>query len=112
METRLVRLKKPDPKRGHVLRRYVYKGIRVLSERGWYRVPLEIAEELKAKRQIPNDEHSPLAFDVCTDEEARAMDERESREERPTLATEAIRVESARGEPKAGGNRRPKPAEA
>lgn len=112
METRLVRLKKPDPKRGHVLRRYTYKGIRILAERGWYRVALDIAEELKAKRQIPNDEHAPLAFDVCSDEEAQQLDERESREERPTLATEAIRVMEPRneakgedGKPKSGAKR-------
>jgi hypothetical protein len=83
-ETMLVRLKPYNPKRGHNLRRYGYKGIIFDVERGWYKVDAELAEELKGVYQdiTEVDEYgnyiSPLAFDVCTEEEAAKIDEREA----------------------------------
>jgi len=76
MDMLLVRLKPYDPHRGHVLRRFTYRGIKFADERGWYRVDKGIAEYLRGVRQVPGDKHSPLAFDVCTEAEARALDER------------------------------------
>lgn len=102
METYLVRLKRLDPKRGHVLRRYTYRGIKFQVDRGWYRVSKEVAEYLEQVRQVAADPHSPAAFDVCTEEAARARDAEEAREEKPTLATDAIKVAVARGEADAG----------
>ncbi len=95
-KTRLARLKRHDPKRGFVLKRYTYRGVKFHVERGWVRVDLEMAEHLEGVREIDSDEHSPLAFDVCTDAEARRLDEEERREERPALATEAVRVAKPR----------------
>lgn len=97
METRLVRLKAPEPRRGHLLRRFSYAGIKFIAERGWYRVPKKVADYLETVRQRPGDVHTPLAFDVCTDEAARAMEEEESARQRPTSASEAVRVSEARG---------------
>ena len=77
-ETKLVRLKPYNPKRGHNLRRYGYGGVIFDGERGWYRVNAALAEELKYLRQDHDDEDSPLAFDVCTDAEAAAIDEKEA----------------------------------
>lgn len=74
MESMLVRLKPLDPRRGHVLRRFTYQGIKFHEERGWYRVEKVVADYLRAVRQPPTDPHSPLAFDVCTEDEARAME--------------------------------------
>ena len=74
METLLVRLKSYDPRRGNVLRRYTYGGIKFQPERGWYRVETPVADYLRAVRQQPSDPYSPLAFDVCTDAEAKALD--------------------------------------
>ena len=74
MKTMLVRLKTHDPRRGHVLRRYTYRGIKFQVERGWYRVAEEVANYLRSVRQVASDEHSPLAFDVCTHEEAQARE--------------------------------------
>ena len=51
METLLVRLKPHDPRRGHVLRRYTYRGIKFHEERGWYRVEKPVADYLRAVRQ-------------------------------------------------------------
>jgi len=74
MDTLLVRLKPHDPRRGQVLRRFTYAGIKFQPERGWYRVERAVAEYLRAVRQQPTDQYSPLAFDVCTDTEAAAIE--------------------------------------
>lgn len=78
METLLVRLKPYDHRRGHVLRRYTYAGIKFQVERGWSRVEKAVGDYLRSVRQLPGDEYSPLAFDVCTEEEAKAIDAAES----------------------------------
>ena len=46
-DTLLVRLKPFDPRRGFVLRRFTFAGIRFQSERGWYRVEKPVAERLR-----------------------------------------------------------------
>jgi len=99
METLLVRLKPHDPRRGHVLRRYTYRGIKFHEERGWYRVEKPVADYLRAVHQVPSDQHSPLAFDVCTDDEAKSLDARE-KEAGTTrkAATDDIKVSAARTE--------------
>ncbi len=99
METLLVRLKPHDPRRGHVLRRYTYRGIKFHEERGWYRVEKTVGEYLRTVRQIPGSEHAPLAFDVCTDDEARTLDakDKEATVTRKAAADE-IKVSPARAE--------------
>jgi len=73
----LVRLKPFDPRRGLVLRRYTHAGIKFHGERGWYRVEKPVADYLRGVRQQAADANSPLAFDVCTEEEAKTLDVRE-----------------------------------
>jgi hypothetical protein len=97
METLLVRLKPYDPRRGHVLRRYTYAGIKFQEERAWYRVEKPVAEHLRAVRQVPTDEHAPLAFDVCTEAEAQAIEARESDASKlKRSATDELKVVPAR----------------
>lgn len=99
METLLVRLKPYDPRRGHVLRRFTYAGVKIHEERGWYRVSKEVAEYLRAVHQIPGEAYTPLAFDVCTDEEAKALDAREDADTRVRRnATDDVRLTPARPE--------------
>lgn len=99
METLLVRLKPHDPRRGYVLRRYTYRGIKFHGERGWYRVEKAVADYLRRIRQVPGDDHSPPAFDVCTDDEAKALEAREKEGAVPrTAATDDIKVSTARAE--------------
>jgi hypothetical protein len=74
MQTLLVRLKPYDARRGQVLRRYTYRGIKLHEERGWYRVGKDVADYLRDVRQVAGDKHAPLAFDVCTEAEAQALD--------------------------------------
>jgi hypothetical protein len=99
METLLVRLKPHDPRRGHRLRRYTYRGIKFQEERGWYRVDKAVADYLREVRQVATDEHAPLAFDVCTADEAKALDAKEKDANTPRkTADDDIKVSEARGD--------------
>jgi len=99
VESMLVRLKPYDPRRGHVLRRYTYSGVKIHEERGWHRVSKAVAEYLKTVKQVAADEYSPLAFDVCTDDEAKALDVREEVETKVRRsATDEVRLSPARNE--------------
>ena len=93
MDIMLCRLKKYDPRRGHVLRRFTYRGIKFQEERGWYRVDKSVADYLSKVHQVASDEHSPLAFDVCTEKEATALDAKEKEEgEVRKTASDAIKL--------------------
>jgi hypothetical protein len=99
METMLVRLRPHDPRRGFVLRRFTYQGIKFYEERGWYVVNKAVADYLSKVVQRETDPHSPLAFDVATEEEARALDAREEHEAKTRKnAAEAPRVTAGRGD--------------
>ncbi|MGN6107862.1 MAG: hypothetical protein ACTHU0_22330 [Kofleriaceae bacterium] len=99
METLLVRLRRFDPRRGNVLRRYTYAGIKFHEDRGWYRVEPQVAAYLREVHQRPDDPHSPLAFDVCTDDEAKALDARDKAAATPRkTATDEIKVSPARAD--------------
>ena len=99
METLLARLKTRDPQRGHVLRRFVYRGIRFEQGKGWYRVSSEVGEYLRTVRQRAHDPHSPPAFDVCTEAEAKAIDERELEEAKPSRPADRAKETVAREAP-------------
>ncbi len=86
METVLVRLRPCDPRCGHVLRQFTYAGIRIQEESGWHRVSKEVAEYLRTVRQAPTEPNSPLAFDVCIDDEAKAEDTKDESELTPVRA--------------------------
>jgi hypothetical protein len=93
MDILLCRLKKYNARRGHVLRRYTYRGIKFQEERGWYRVAKAVADYLATVRQVASDEHSPLAFDVCTEKEAAAMDAKDKEDSSAAkLATDNIKL--------------------
>jgi hypothetical protein len=113
MDTMLVRLKPYDPRRGHVLRRYTYAGIKFQEERAWYRVEKIVADHLRAVRQVPTDEHAPLAFDVCTEAEAKALEARESDAAKfKRSATDDLKVVPARPAGALTSDDIPKPATA
>jgi len=76
---KLVRLKPLDAKKGHVIRRYTVFSTTFEEHKGWYRVSNEVAAYLTTVRQVPNDEDTPLAFDVCTQEEAERIDQAEKK---------------------------------
>jgi hypothetical protein len=95
----LVRLKPHDPKKGLLLKQYTYQGIRFQAGRGWYRVDGEVAAYLEEVHSVPGDEDTPLAFEVCTPDEARALDEKDRKAARQVLpAEEALDVSHVGGE--------------
>ncbi len=97
MDTMLVRLKPYDPRRGFVLRRFTYAGIKFHEERGWYRVDKAVADYLRGVHEAPESDFTPLAFDVCTEEEAKAIDAREESESRVRRTpSEAVSFTAAR----------------
>jgi hypothetical protein len=90
----MVRLKAYDRRRGLVLRRFNYRGIKFIAGQGWSRVRPDVAAYLRTVRQAHNDETSPLAFDVCTPEEAQRVDASEDSAARATRAGDAVPVEA------------------
>lgn len=78
--TKFVRLKPFDPRKRHVLRTYMHGATRQNFDeaRGWYSIDDEpLAAYLAIVHQVESDPDSPHAFDVCTFEEAQAIDARE-----------------------------------
>lgn len=65
MDTVLVRIKPYDPRRGHVLRRFTYRGMKICEDQSWRPVNEDVAEHLRGVRQSADDDSSPLAFDMC-----------------------------------------------
>ncbi|MBN8616638.1 MAG: hypothetical protein ACK5U8_00425 [Deltaproteobacteria bacterium] len=113
MDTLLVRLKPFDPRRGQVLRRYTYAGIKFQEERGWYRVEKPVAEYLRGVRETPTDRYSPLAFDVCTEAEAKALETTETEASKvKRSATDDLKVVPARPAGALTSDDLPKPATA
>ncbi|MFZ5446564.1 MAG: hypothetical protein ACOZQL_41635 [Myxococcota bacterium] len=99
METLLVRLKSFDPRRGQIVRRFTYAGIKFHEERGWYRVEKNVADYLRTVRQVAGDDVTPLAFDVCSEEEAKALDVREESEAKVRkAAADDVRLSPARSD--------------
>jgi hypothetical protein len=97
-DSRLVRLKAVDKRRGHGLRRFTYHGITFVAGQGWSRVPKSIADYLAEVRQIDGNAHSPLAFDIATDSEARVIDESEARDAQAVRrATDNLPLQEGRG---------------
>lgn len=85
---KLIRLKPFDAKKGHVIRRYTAFATTFEEHKGWYRVTDHVAAYLATVHQVPNEEDSPLAFDVCTQDEAERIDaaEKKKAEERARAA--------------------------
>jgi hypothetical protein len=85
---KLIRLKSLDAKKGHLIHRYTAFSTTFEEKKGWYRVSDEIAAYLATVHQVPNDEDTPLAFDVCTEEEAKRIElaEKKKAEERARAA--------------------------
>ena len=98
MGTKHVRLKRYDPKHGIVLKQFWYHGIKFLESEGWYVVSDEVADYLKAHaRQKATDHQSPEAFEICTEKEAREIDEKENIEATPRRPADRAKVTNPRG---------------
>ncbi len=99
-----VRLKSHLPRAGQVIRQYAFRGIMFKAGGGWCKVTDSVAEHLRAVRQQERDPYSPLAFDVCTEEEARRLDEKDAELSTVTVPVDKARVQVARDEGTVAGN--------
>ena len=86
-----VRLKPCLPRAGQVLQHYSYRGILFKAGAGWVKVADGVAEHLRTVRQQAHDPYSPMAFDVCSEDEARKLDVKDIEQ-----STEAVPVDRAR----------------
>lgn len=75
-----IRLKPHNPRRGHVLRRFCFKG-KVFHVGRWYKVSEAFAQQVSELHQKHYDEDSPYAFDVATEAQARAIEAKERAKE-------------------------------
>jgi hypothetical protein len=105
----LVRLKPHDPKKGLLLKQYTYQGIRFQVGRGWYKVNGQVAAYLESVHSVPGDNHTPLAFDVCTPDQARAMDEKDCKAARQVVPAEQALDVSHVGDEQPRAKSRPRP---
>jgi hypothetical protein len=102
-----VRLKPHAPRAGQVLRQFAYRGILFKAGTGWSKVSQVVAEHLRTVRQRAHDPHSPLAFDVCSEEEARRLDAQDADRTAEITPAERARVAVARDETPAMGSAAP-----
>jgi len=98
-----VRLKSHLPRAGHVLRQFAFRGVIFKAGAGWAKVAENVAEHLRTVRQQERDPYSPLAFDVCTEEEARRLDDKEAELNSVAVPVEKARVQVARDDSAATG---------
>jgi hypothetical protein len=77
----IVRIKPYNPRKGYVLKTYVFQGMLFSVDKGWYQPPQSVIDKLRYVHSKPDDLDSPLAFDICTPEEAEALMEEERRAE-------------------------------
>jgi hypothetical protein len=91
---KLIRLRPLDAKKGHVIRRYTAFSNTFEEAKGWYRVSDAVAAYRATVHQVPNDEDTPLAFDVCSQEEAERIElaEKKRAEERARAADPNVTV--------------------
>lgn len=90
------RLKPYDGKR-HVRRSYTVFGIKFVENRGWYKVDEPVAAYLATVRQVDSDPDSNPAFDLCSEAEAKAIDNKERLKAIRRPVEEAEKARPARG---------------
>jgi len=111
MGTKFVRIKPYDPQHGFRTRRYTIGDCCFDESCGWYEVDDNDAAYLQTVRQRLNDPKSPVVFEVCSEAEAREIDENETSLEKVRSPLERARrvVVSADSGPTKKIKRRRKP---
>ena len=105
MATHFVRIKPFNPKKGYKVRTYTYGGTKYVEEQGWYQVADDkLAAELRELTQAAYDGESPPLFDVCTRDEALAIEKREraAKDVRSTVETAAEAAVDRAAKPRPG----------
>jgi len=68
-----IRIHPFNPKRGFKIKRFNYRGQKFESERGWYQVEDDFAEEVRDLKQNPYEEDSKPVFEVADEDGAKAL---------------------------------------
>lgn len=85
---KFVRIRPFNKQRGQLTRRYVFRGFRFEESSGWYQVPDDVADALQGMLTFPDNPDSKPVFDVCTEEEAKAMSVRDYEDANPNRKIE------------------------
>ena len=110
MGLKYVRIKPYDPQHGFRTRRYTIGDWTFDVSHGWYMVDDKDAAYLQTVRQRLNDPKSPAVFEICTEAEAREIDEHEASLEKVRRPMDQARMASISREdliPKTKRRRRP-----
>lgn len=83
-----IRLHPFNPQKGFKVKRFGYRGARFSSEKGWYKVTDEFAEEVKDFTQNLNDPDSKPLFQTASEEEARKLSMADYEEKNPEVQIE------------------------
>jgi hypothetical protein len=83
--TRYLRIHPREPKKGYRVRVYNVYGSPFAEERGWYRVSFREDQFaiLRMIRNEPDNPDSKPVFDICTEEERKALEAAEARAKEP-----------------------------
>jgi len=79
-----------------VLQHYSYRGILFKAGAGWVKVADSVAEHLRTVRQQAHDSYSPLAFDVCCEDDARKLDVKDIEQSAEAVPVDRARLQLAR----------------
>jgi len=82
-----------------VLQHYSYRGILFKAGAGWVKVAESVAEHLRTVHQQAHDPYSPLAFDVCSEDEARKLDVKDIEQSVEAVPVDRARMQVARESP-------------
>ena len=98
MATKFVRIKPYDPQHGCCTKRYSVHGTCFDEAHGWYEVDDEDADFLRRARQRLGDPRSPCIFEICTESEARKIDDEEGAQVKTALPVDEARRVSLSGD--------------
>lgn len=101
-----IRLKPYNPRRGYTLKRFCVSG-KVFQSGNWYKVSEATAQAVSELHQKAHDEDSPYAFDVATEQQARAIEDaekaRQEAERRKVDRAEVVSAQELRDDTLRGG---------
>ncbi len=83
-----IRLHPFNPQKGFKVKRFGYRGMRFQSEKGWYQVTDEFAEEIKDFTQTLTDPDSKPLFQIASEVEAKKLSMKDYEEKNPEVQIE------------------------
>lgn len=84
-----VRIHPHDPRKGHTVKRYNYRGFTFREDRGWYRVTDALSKELEPLLVNKHTGIEVNVFQIGTEEQALAIAKADYEEQNPQRAIES-----------------------